>query len=152
VIASDGIASATASNEAVCTEARRGTKRAAVAVAHSVLVWAYWMLLHDEPCRDLGPHWLAKRKEAAHTRRLAAQLERLGHTVTLDAARPNPARPGPTLSAHLYSRVGVALSGLFPRAMAGGVRGSGAQPGTGSGEPSSGCRTAAGLASPKRTT
>lgn len=67
-------------------QARRGTKRAAVAVAHSILVSAYWMLLRDEPYRDLGPDWLAKRNEAAHTRRLVAQLERLGHTVTLDAA------------------------------------------------------------------
>ncbi len=63
---------------------RRGGKRAAVAVAHSMLVSAYWMLVRDEPYQDLGPDWLSKRNDQAHTRRLVAQLERLGHTVVLD--------------------------------------------------------------------
>jgi transposase len=40
----------------------------------------------DEPYRDLGPDWLARRNDEAHTRRLVAQLERLGHTVILDPA------------------------------------------------------------------
>jgi hypothetical protein len=65
---------------------RRGMSRAAVAVAHSMLVSAYFMLLRDEPYRDLGPDWLAKRHDEAHTRRLVAQLERLGHTVVFDPA------------------------------------------------------------------
>ncbi|MBI1378968.1 MAG: IS110 family transposase [Frankiales bacterium] len=63
---------------------RRGAKRAAVAVAHSMLVSAYWMLVRDEPYQDLGPDWLNKRNDQAHARRLVAQLERLGHTVVLD--------------------------------------------------------------------
>jgi len=63
---------------------RRGAKRAQVAVAHSILVSAYYMLDRDEPYRDLGPDWLQRRHEQAHTRRLVAQLERLGHTVVLD--------------------------------------------------------------------
>ena len=63
---------------------RRGHGRAAVAVAHSMLVSAYWMLIRDEPYQDLGPDWLAKRNDEAHARRLVAQLERLGHTVVLD--------------------------------------------------------------------
>lgn len=61
---------------------RRG--RAAVAVAHSLLVSAYWMLERDEPNQDLGPDWLTKRNNEAQARRLVAQLERLGHTVVLD--------------------------------------------------------------------
>jgi transposase len=64
--------------------ARRGMGRAAVAVAHSILVSAYYILLRDEPYRELGADWLARRNDEAHTRRLVAQLERLGHTVTLD--------------------------------------------------------------------
>ena len=36
--------------------------------------------------RDLGPEWLAKRNEEAHTRRLVAQLEKLGHIVVIDPA------------------------------------------------------------------
>lgn len=63
---------------------RRGHGRAAVAVAHSMLVSAYWMLERDQPYQDLGPDLLAKRSQEAHTRRLVAQLERLGHTVVLD--------------------------------------------------------------------
>jgi transposase len=64
--------------------ARRGMSRAQVAVAHSILVSAYYMLLRDEPYRDLGADWLAQRNDEAHTRRLVAQLEKLGHNVTLD--------------------------------------------------------------------
>ncbi|SDZ14094.1 Transposase [Geodermatophilus africanus] len=64
--------------------ARRGMGRAQVAVAHSILVSAYYMLRDDEPYRELGADWLARRNDEAHTRRLVAQLERLGHTVVLD--------------------------------------------------------------------
>ncbi len=63
---------------------RRGTGRAQVAVAHSILVSAWHMLTKDEPYQDLGADWLAHRNDEAHTRRLVAQLERLGHTVQLD--------------------------------------------------------------------
>ncbi len=63
---------------------RRGMGRAQVAVAHSILVAAYWMLKRDEPYRDLGPDWHVRRSAEAHTRRLVHQLERLGHTVALD--------------------------------------------------------------------
>jgi transposase len=63
---------------------RRGLGRAQVAVAHSILVSAYWMLTRDEPYRDLGPDWHVRRNAEAHTRRLVTQLERLGHTVALD--------------------------------------------------------------------
>ena len=38
---------------------RRGMGRAQVAVAHSVPVSGYDMRSRDEPCRDLGPDWLA---------------------------------------------------------------------------------------------
>lgn len=64
---------------------RRGMGRAQVAVAHSILVAAHWMLKRDEPYRDLGPDWHVRRDAEAHTRRLVNQLERLGHTVTLEA-------------------------------------------------------------------
>ena len=66
--------------------ARRGTGRAQVAVAHSILVSVYWMLTRDEPDQELGADWLARRNDEAHTRRLVAQLEKLGHTVVLDPA------------------------------------------------------------------
>src|SRR5215211_4398612 len=65
---------------------RRGMGRAQVAVAHSMLVSAYWMLKRDEPYHDLGDDWHRRRSDEAHTRRLVAQLEHLGHTVTLNPA------------------------------------------------------------------
>jgi len=43
------------------------------------------MLTKDEPYQDLGANWLARRNDEAHTRRLVAQLERLGHAVQLDS-------------------------------------------------------------------
>ena len=65
---------------------RRGMGRAQVAVAHSILVAAYWMLKRDEPYHDLGADWHSRRNDEAHTRRLIAQLEDLGHTVIIDPA------------------------------------------------------------------
>ena len=65
---------------------RRGMGRAQVAVAHSILVAAYWMLKRDEPYHDLGADWHSRRNDEAHTRRLIAQLEHLGHTVIIDPA------------------------------------------------------------------
>jgi transposase len=65
---------------------RRGMGRAQVAVAHSILVAAYHMLQRDEPYHDLGPDWHERRNNEAHTRRLIAQLEHLGHVVILDPA------------------------------------------------------------------
>ena len=38
---------------------RRGMSRAQIAVAHSILITAYYMLQRDEPYQDLGPDWLA---------------------------------------------------------------------------------------------
>jgi transposase len=65
---------------------RRGMRRAQVAVAHSILVAAYWMLKRDEPYHDLGADWDRRRNDQAHTRRLVAQLEHLGHTVIINPA------------------------------------------------------------------
>jgi transposase len=59
---------------------------ASPAQALTVLVSAYWMLKRDEPYHDLGVDWHTRRNDQAHTRRLVAQLERLGHTVIIDPA------------------------------------------------------------------
>jgi hypothetical protein len=40
----------------------------------------------DEPYREVGNDWFDQRHADAHTRRLVAQLKRLGHTVVLDPA------------------------------------------------------------------
>ena len=67
--------------------ARRGKRKAAVAVGHSILVIAYHLLERRQPYCELGVDYLLLRERAdAHTRRLVRQLERLGHTVTLEPA------------------------------------------------------------------
>ncbi len=65
---------------------RRGMGRAQIAVAHSIVVAVYYMLQRDQPYHDLGADWHQERNAEAHTRRLVAQLEKLGHTVVLDPA------------------------------------------------------------------
>ena len=46
---------------------RRGMGRAQIAVAHSMLVAAYWMLKRDQPYHDLGPDWHSRRSQEAYT-------------------------------------------------------------------------------------
>ncbi len=66
---------------------RRGTAKAAVAVGHSILVIAWHLLSTGEPYTDLGGEYFDKRRTStAHQRRLVAQLEALGHKVTLEPA------------------------------------------------------------------
>jgi transposase len=62
---------------------RRGAKRAAVAVSHSLLVIVYNVLTRRTPYQDLGADYLDRRNEERLTRRLIARLERLGHKVTV---------------------------------------------------------------------
>jgi transposase len=66
---------------------RRGKQRAAVAVAHSILVIAYHLLGNDTGYQDLGGDYFTRRDDpTARTRRLVRQLEQLGHQVTLSPA------------------------------------------------------------------
>jgi len=67
--------------------ARRGKKRAAVAVGHSILVIAYHLL--SQPGRtyeDLGYNYFDERRKKRLTQRLVQRLEGLGHYVTLEPA------------------------------------------------------------------
>jgi transposase len=63
--------------------ARRGKKRAAIAVAHSILVIAYHMLRNGTEYRELGGDYFDKRNKAQLQRNLVKRLEGLGLTVTL---------------------------------------------------------------------
>jgi transposase len=63
--------------------ARRGAKRAAVAVGHSILVIAYHLLTTGETYADLGPNYFDERARDAVQRRLVRRLEALGYTVQL---------------------------------------------------------------------
>jgi transposase len=63
--------------------ARRGKKRAAIAVGHSILVIAYHILKAGTTYDDLGPASFDTRERAGVERRLVRRLEALGYTVTL---------------------------------------------------------------------
>jgi len=69
--------------------ARRGAKKAAVAVAHSILVIAYHILSRREPYRDLGPNYFDERKKEATIQRLMHRLENLGCRVSIELM-PSP--------------------------------------------------------------
>ncbi len=64
--------------------ARRGKKKAFVAVGHSILVIAYHMLTRNEPYHDLGANYLDEHDRKAVERRAVRRLERLGYRVTLE--------------------------------------------------------------------
>lgn len=63
---------------------RRGKKRAIVAVGHSILVSAYYMLSRHEPYQDLGGNYFDERKKDTIINRLLHRLEKLGVTVTIE--------------------------------------------------------------------
>ena len=60
-----------------------GHGRAMGAVKHSMLCACWHMLSTGELYEDLGGDYFARRDPERQTKRLVAQLERLGHTVTL---------------------------------------------------------------------
>lgn len=64
---------------------RRGPQKAAVAVAHSILVIAYHLLHDQQPYGDLGADYfdrLDHRAAARRARRYVNHLQRLGYTVS----------------------------------------------------------------------
>jgi transposase len=63
---------------------RRGPKKAIVAVAHSILVIVYHLLLHDHPFEDLGQTYFDQRQRRTVSHQLKQRLERLGYRVTLE--------------------------------------------------------------------
>jgi transposase len=65
-------------------KARRGYKRAAVAIAHKILVAIYHMISHRVCYNELGDLYLDKLNKHHLTRNLVHRLERLGYTVTLE--------------------------------------------------------------------
>jgi len=67
---------------------RRGSKRALVAVAHSLLIIVYYMLKHDTCYADLGPHYFDHLNGRGLERYLVKRLEGLGYDVTLHPQTP----------------------------------------------------------------
>jgi transposase len=65
---------------------RRGAKKAAVAVGHSILVIIWHLLEHDCPYVDLGSTYFDQRDHSHVKRHLVQRLEQLGYAVTLSRA------------------------------------------------------------------
>ncbi len=65
---------------------RRGHTKAIGAVKHSIIVATWHMLSSGEIYREAGGDYFERLDPDRHARRLVAQLERLGHTVTLEQA------------------------------------------------------------------
>lgn len=71
--------------EAHSLAARKGKKRAIVAVAHTILVSMYHMLKNKQPYRELGADFLDRRHADQGKRYLLKRLERLGVVVTIQS-------------------------------------------------------------------
>jgi transposase len=64
--------------------ARRGKKRAIVAIQHSILIAVWHMMTHGVAYHDLGAdHFLERAGRTRQARRLVAQLAKLGYGVEL---------------------------------------------------------------------
>jgi transposase len=63
---------------------RRGAKKAAVAVAHSILRIVYHLLIDQHAYEDLGELYFDNRQKDQVSRRLVRRLQRLGYAVQLE--------------------------------------------------------------------
>ena len=64
--------------------ARRGKKKALMAVGHSILVIAYHLLTRQQAYCDLGANYFDERDRQAVTRRCVNRLQKLGYQITLE--------------------------------------------------------------------
>jgi transposase len=71
--------------------ARRGKKKAIVALEHTILVMAYHLIQRNEPYHELGGNYFDNRRPEATAKRLVKRLEQLGFSVALQQLAPIPA-------------------------------------------------------------
>jgi transposase len=64
--------------------ARKGAKRAIIAVAHRILIAIYHMLKKHEPFKDLGATYLDERNKPKVASRMKHRIEQLGFRVTIE--------------------------------------------------------------------
>ena len=62
---------------------RRGANRAAVAVAHSILVMSYHLLTNQTTSQEKGETFFEEQQRQGAEKRLVRQLTRLGYHVDL---------------------------------------------------------------------
>lgn len=63
--------------------ARRGHKKAIVAVAHRIVIALYHILAKQEPYRDLGTNYLNTHQQDRLLQRLSRQATQLGYQIEL---------------------------------------------------------------------
>ncbi len=66
--------------------ARRGVKRALIAVAHAILRIVYYLLRYGRRYQDLGGNYFDERQRERTVARAVQRIERLGYRVTLQPA------------------------------------------------------------------
>jgi transposase len=77
-------------------KSRRGPKRAAMAIAHKILIAVYHMLSTGAAYRDLGDAFLDRLDTSRTVQALKRRIERLGYAVRLE--QTSPALPSPTIA------------------------------------------------------
>ena len=70
--------------------ARRGNKRAIVAVGHTILTMSYYLLTRHTTYQDLGPNYFDERDREGVKRRAVRRLEQLGYQVALSPSVSTP--------------------------------------------------------------
>jgi transposase len=68
--------------------ARRGAKKAAVALGHTLLVIIYHVLTQEKDYEELGGNYFDERSRQAVEKRLVRRLENLGYQVSLTQTAP----------------------------------------------------------------
>jgi transposase len=66
-------------------QVRRGPRKAAVAVAHSLFVRCYLLVARATEYQELGGNYFDERRKSRVTQRLVRRLEAMGYKVSLDA-------------------------------------------------------------------
>lgn len=64
--------------------ARRGKKRAAFAIAHTILIMAYHIIKEQCTYRELGADYFDRLNEAHLIKRLTSRIQALGYKVDLE--------------------------------------------------------------------
>jgi hypothetical protein len=70
--------------------ARRGAKRAIMAVAHSLLVSFYHMLARRQPYREVGADYFDQRRKASKVDWYLGQLAKLGYAASIEPLQALP--------------------------------------------------------------
>jgi transposase len=75
--------------------AHAGMKKAAVAVAHRILMLANYIIRDGTEYREAGGDYYDRRNPAQTAKRLTRRLERLGFAVTVKPRKEEPPKPRP---------------------------------------------------------